>query len=180
MIPFLIIFHRRRPLEILQVLGISDVADLHFTIRKLRDDIGIIISSEAEIISVPRKEFRHWTLRLVLVHRQERHHRFPRSEDQTDSKQCRHRKSVKGHFFLFQIKTQYRQGENEDRDIIPRHHGTGGKNKHKQIQYKTDFQKQCDQTAKSRDTLHFPAFDRNVSVDAKHHKGCHRHNTPQG
>ena len=139
MIPFLIIFHGRRPLEILQVLRISDVADLHFTIRKLRDDIGIIISSEAEIIPVLRKELCHRTLRLVLVHRQERHHRFPRSEDQAGGKQCRHRKSVKGHFFLFQIKTQYRQGENEDRDIIPRHHGTGGKNKHKQIQYKADL-----------------------------------------
>ena len=121
------------------MLGISDVADLHFTIRKLRDDIGIIISSEAEIIPVLRKELCHRTLRLVLVHRQERHHRFPRSEDQAGGKQCRHRKSVKGHFFLFQIKTQYRQGENEDCDIIPRHHGTGGKNKHKQIQYKADL-----------------------------------------
>jgi len=49
-----------------------------------------------------------------------------------------------------------------------------GENEHKQIQYETDLQKQCDQTAKSRNTLHFPAFYRNVSVDAKHHEGCHR------
>ena len=131
MIPLLIIFHGRRPLEILQVLGISDVADLHFTIRKLRDDIGIIISSKAEIIPVLRKELRHGTLRLVLVHRQERHHRFPRSKDQTYRKQCRHRQTVKKHFFLFQIKTQYRQNENKDRDIIPRHHGTGGEYENK-------------------------------------------------
>ena len=113
------------------MLGISDVADLHFTIRKLRDDIGIIISSKAEIIPVLRKELRHGTLRLVLVHRQERHHRFPRSKDQTYRKQCRHRQTVKKHFFLFQIKTQYRQNENKDRDIIPRHHGTGGEYENK-------------------------------------------------
>ena len=162
------------------MFGISDVADLHFAIGKLCNDIGIIISSKAKIIPVFRKELRHGTLRFVLVHRQERHHRFTRTKDQTDCKQRRHRQTVKWHLLLFQIKAQYRQCKNKNRNIIPWHHGTGGKNKHKQIQYKTDFQKQCDQTAKSRDALHFSAFDRNVSVDAKHHKGCHRHNTPQG
>ena len=162
------------------MFGISDVADLHFAIGKLCNDIGIIISSKAKIIPVFRKELRHGTLRFVLVHRQERHHRFARSKDQTDCKQRRHRQTVKWHFLLFQIKAQYRQCKNKNRNIIPWHHGTGGENKHKQIQYKADFQEKCDQAAKSCTLLRLSALHRNISVDAQHCESRHGHNTTQG
>ena len=162
------------------MLGISDIADLHCSVRKFRDNVGIIISSKTKIIPVFRKELCHRTLRFVLVHRKERHHRLSRAKNQADRKQRHHCKTVKRQFLLFQIKAQYRQYKDKDRNVIPGYHRAGGKDKYEQIQHKAHLHEKCDQAAKSASVLHFPMFHRHVSIDCEHHERRHGHDSAQG